>query len=918
MRHRMRGIGSLGLGLLVGAAVACGPAPKSSGVDFKSNGYEGFTDTHFDLLTGDCTVTGTTSMSVAVADNETAYLFVRSTDGKVVLNATQGDGSECATATTAQIIITGSKDSKIILDYMSGKFGAATAPFKAATSKTSASGGPNTLIALTTGTGPATLQIRGSNNADIITLGTDQNYNVAEGMGPLSTADIVITDTSVTYASFVPGVSATAMGKAGTYPDIAMAGVGQIMISAGPGNDVVTGQGGTPVGGNTTLPQVLDGAISLMVYGGAGNDTITSGAVSSGGASNQLYGNDDDDLFLQQCSTSMKVLTTTAPQTGLAKDIIEGGNGVDTVDYACRTNAVSVNLATGTPAAAATAIVTANAAVDLYDNYGFVLDDNDNGALAFEYKVDDSDLSAVTVTGPATCLQFVDVTDGTLKHRLYFNDGVGSCAGDIATAGTAAVPGTVDSYAAVDVSSANTAVGVATATAAAITAAVGSQLNGVSVKRVGAQLRVLGPATVAVTNGGAPVTIAAHSKFSHVVNAVTIDLSGAAHALSVDEIASMTLAAINGQSDPSNLSLSGTIAADSTITLTNFALGSIAALNAMVDNSLLGLATVNQANTGTDNATNGTAHDGESGEDDDVRTSVENVIGGAGNDVIDASQSAGVGHVLMGMAGNDTLTGADDDDTLYGGAGDDTLIGGAGDDLLLGGDANDRIQGGSGADTMDGDGKNCLNLAYASSGTFPVTGVTVTAVPFVSTTKCTSTVAAPGKTAGSNTLDYSDHIDTVNVDLTTAASGTSPYGISLVISGSETDTLLTYGTGHAASATNVLGGSGDDVILCADTTACMVHGNGGDDTITGGSLADSLYGDSGNDTIDGGAGNDVVAGGAGRDNLSGGTDNDIIDAQDGEIDPLIDCGGEDADIVIPDASDTFTSYVDGSAGCIGN
>ncbi len=907
MRQRTRGTGWFGLALLAGAA-ACGSAPSSTGVDFNGNGYEGFTDTHFNLLSGNCTVDPTSgAMSVAVAANETAYLYVRSTDSKVVLNATQDGAKECATATTAQIVITGSSDSKIILDYMSGKFGAATAAFRAAVTGAKpvpASGGPNTLISLTGGTGLATVQIRGSAFADTLTLGTDQNYNTTVGMGPLSTASIATTATSVTYGAFAPGTSATVAGKVATFPDIAMAGVGQIMISTGPGNDVVTGQGGTAIGGTTALPLVLDGAISLMVYGGDGTDTITSGATSSGGASNQLYGNKDDDLFLQQCSTALKVLTVASTQTGLAKDIIDGGGGIDTVDYSCRTNAVSVNLAQGTPASAATAILTAKADIDLYDNSGFSLDDNDNGALAFEYRVDGKDLAAVTVSGPVVC-----VTDW-----LTVNDGTGGCAALIAADGDAAVTATtIDTYSTVDVSTDNTASNVAAQTAAAVAA---TNLTGVTTKQVGAKMKIIKDG-IAAAAGGAAFTVVAKARYAHVGSNVAIDVSSATRTLSVNEIAEKTLVAINGQSGPSTLALSGTISGASVITLTNFALGSIASLNAMVDNTGAGLATVDQSNKGATNATSGTGNDGESGEHDDVRTTIENVIGGAGSDVIDASQSAGVGHVLMGMAGNDTLTGADGNDTLYGGAGDDLLIGGGGDDLLLGGDNNDVLQGGAGNDTIDGDGKNCVGTAYISSGTFPVAGVTLSAIPFAFT-RCTSAMAAASAKAGSNTLDYSDHVATVTVDLTTAASGTTPYAIALAIAVGETDTLQTYGTGHVASAANVSGGSGDDTITCNANLACMVHGNGGVDTITGGDLADSLSGDSGNDIINGGKGNDVLVGGAGRDSLTGGQDNDIIDAQDGEVDPTIDCGGEDADIVIPDSIDTFATFAAGSAGCLGH
>ncbi|QLF94319.1 retention module-containing protein [Pseudomonas sp. ABC1] len=57
---------------------------------------------------------------------------------------------------------------------------------------------------------------------------------------------------------------------------------------------------------------------------------------------------------------------------------------------------------------------------------------------------------------------------------------------------------------------------------------------------------------------------------------------------------------------------------------------------------------------------------------------------------------------LIGGAGNDVLTGGDGDDILRGGAGDDTLIGGAGNDILIGGDGDDILIGGSGDNILTG------------------------------------------------------------------------------------------------------------------------------------------------------------------------------------------------------------------------
>ncbi|SUS07117.1 putative Serralysin [uncultured Defluviicoccus sp.] len=111
---------------------------------------------------------------------------------------------------------------------------------------------------------------------------------------------------------------------------------------------------------------------------------------------------------------------------------------------------------------------------------------------------------------------------------------------------------------------------------------------------------------------------------------------------------------------------------------------------------------------------------------------IENAIGGSGNDTIRGNDAA---NSLTGNAGNDYLSGELGDDSLdggngldklYGGAGNDTVDGGAGNDEALGGDGNDWIEmgdgddwargetgndtldGGSGRDTLYGGGGNDL------------------------------------------------------------------------------------------------------------------------------------------------------------------------------------------------------------------
>lgn len=76
------------------------------------------------------------------------------------------------------------------------------------------------------------------------------------------------------------------------------------------------------------------------------------------------------------------------------------------------------------------------------------------------------------------------------------------------------------------------------------------------------------------------------------------------------------------------------------------------------------------------------ADDGLTGENDNIKGDIENLIGGDGDDDITGND---LDNVIEGGDGADDLTGGNGDDTLFGGAGDDNLFGNAGNDTLDGG-----------------------------------------------------------------------------------------------------------------------------------------------------------------------------------------------------------------------------------------
>jgi Ca2+-binding RTX toxin-like protein len=82
--------------------------------------------------------------------------------------------------------------------------------------------------------------------------------------------------------------------------------------------------------------------------------------------------------------------------------------------------------------------------------------------------------------------------------------------------------------------------------------------------------------------------------------------------------------------------------------------------------------------------------DGVAGENDNITSSVEKVVGGSRNDS------------MTGDSGANTLSGGPGNDTLSGGSGFDLLIGDAGNDRLTGGNDTDTLHGGAGTDSLDG------------------------------------------------------------------------------------------------------------------------------------------------------------------------------------------------------------------------
>lgn len=235
-----------------------------------------------------------------------------------------------------------------------------------------------------------------------------------------------------------------------------------------------------------------------------------------------------------------------------------------------------------------------------------------------------------------------------------------------------------------------------------------------------------------------------------------------------------------------------------------------------------------------------------------LNNSIENIIGGSGD------------NVLIGDFQDNVIDGGDGDDEINGGDGNDTLLGGDGSDAIDGGNDNDLIEGGSGGDDLFGGAGNDTLSGGSGSDNFD-------------------------GGADDDTIDFS-YTDSNSLEINLAT------GFATFTSSGSTEALT--------NIENVLGGLGDNEIV-GDDNANVLDGNGGTDTISGGGGDDTinagvgdeddddsviiraiLNGDGGDDRMisqggdtqfNGGSGNDTFIASSGQDGFDGGDDFDLVD-----------------------------------------
>jgi serralysin len=209
----------------------------------------------------------------------------------------------------------------------------------------------------------------------------------------------------------------------------------------------------------------------------------------------------------------------------------------------------------------------------------------------------------------------------------------------------------------------------------------------------------------------------------------------------------------------------------------------------------------------------------------DIRSLIENAVGGRGNDRITGNQ---VSNDLFGNGGNDVLVGLAGNDRLYGGSGADRFDPGAGMDTMDGGD---------GSDTVDY-GLESLALAVTLKGALQ-TGVKI------------------GTVANADIL--------LNIENIIGGSGADK------LNG---DQLSNTFSGNGGNDT-LKGGAGNDT-LNGDAGADKLYGEDDSDKLYGGAGNDKLYGGNGDDVIYGGDGDDLITGGGNHDDLYGGAGKDTF------------------------------------------
>jgi Ca2+-binding RTX toxin-like protein len=274
--------------------------------------------------------------------------------------------------------------------------------------------------------------------------------------------------------------------------------------------------------------------------------------------------------------------------------------------------------------------------------------------------------------------------------------------------------------------------------------------------------------------------------------------------------------------------------------------------------------------------------------------------------VVSLTVDGGVGNdQIIGSAGADRLVGGDGNDLITGGRGDDTAFMGDGNDTFVWnpGDGSDIVEGQGGLDTMVFNGANIaerIDLS-ANGGRLRLSRDVASITMDVNGVEQVD-LATLG---GSDTVTVGDltgtDVSKVNIDLAAvpgSGKGDGEADTVIVNGGAEADKIIIAGKNGSVA----VGGSLKAAVAITgtdpDSDQLIINALGGDDTvdasglvagtinltINGGAGNDTLIGSQGNDLINGGQGNDTALMGAGDDTFvwNPGDGSDIVEGQDGQ------------------------------------
>lgn len=670
-------------------------------------------------------------------------------------------------------------------------------------------------------------------------------------------------------------------------------------VTGTPYADTMTG-GTTPnglflfgIGGNDTLGGPTGVASNEAMYGGDGNDTIT--------------GRDGNDSM----------------QGGPGTDTLDGGNGIDAASYGDKTNSVTLDLEGDADDGEAGENDRIFANVE--NLYGGLGDDTLSGSDSDNYMVADWGNDTMYGFGGDdtfdTANSGADDTHGgsgfdTVSYDSVWTRPVKLSIDDVANDGIYTNTTTEGDNIRTDVEHVIGSISDGdTVTGSDGPDVLDGNFGGDTINGQGGDDLLLGGpnpdpyyiddfSSTDTINGGSGTDVTSYADHGYTVN---VDLDGVNDDGTNNEF--------EREADVINADVEGIIGSPQADSLTGNANDNTidGGLGADTISGLGGIDTVTFASRSNSvtASLDGVANDGESGENDNLSTDIENLIGGSGGDTLSGGTAA---NVLTGGAGADTLNGDVGADTLDGGLGADTFNGGGDTDTLTYGSRSsavsatadgtpndgesgeadniasgiETVRGGTGGDTLTagggittlygGDGGDTLsgrtvagsssygengndtiltfdglvNTADCGAGTDTVTPDANDPLVACETVVQTANVTVSG---GVMTYNSSNNI-TNNVTVSTSGSNfritDTGSGVSLTVGSGCTRVSATVADCPQSGVSRIVvnAGNNNDTINMNVTTSqpSTIDGGDGDDTLSGSTAAQILIGGAGTDT----------------------------------------------------------------------